>query len=161
MTVCCRWYVASGSLHQSHASTAPLEKGPHMTAGTLPARDSSNASSNNATPPQRSDSVHGAGQCGPRNIDTPSEHCVILMRGVVWKSEEVEVMNLWQNLLRFWPVTFADRLVTPAGALQAHSGRAAALAATPAFMQLSMLAIHTQHSMSNREASSCPWSHWS
>ena len=31
-------------------------------------------------------------------------------------------MNLWQNLLRFWPVTFADSLVTPAGALQAHAG---------------------------------------
>ena len=31
-------------------------------------------------------------------------------------------MSLWQNLLRFWPVTFADRLVTPAGALQAHAG---------------------------------------
>ena len=44
------------------------------------------------------------------------------MRGVVWRSEEVEVMKLWQNLLRFWPVTFADSLVQPQGALQAHGG---------------------------------------
>ena len=50
------------------------------------------------------------------------QHCVVLMRGVVWKSEEVEVMKLWQNLLRFWPVTFASNLVQPQGALQAHGG---------------------------------------
>lgn len=31
-------------------------------------------------------------------------------------------MNLWQNLLRFWPVTFADTIVAPAGVLQAHGG---------------------------------------
>ncbi len=56
------------------------------------------------------------------NMPSQTEHCVILMRGVVWRSEEVEVMKLWQNLLRFWPVTFADSLVQPQGALQAHGG---------------------------------------
>ena len=56
------------------------------------------------------------------DMPSQSEHCVILMRGVVWRSEEVEVMKLWQNLLRFWPVTFADSLVQPQGALQAHGG---------------------------------------
>ncbi len=55
-------------------------------------------------------------------MPSQTEHCVILMRGVVWRSEEVEVMKLWQNLLRFWPVTFADSLVRPQGALQAHGG---------------------------------------
>ena len=56
------------------------------------------------------------------NMPSQSEHCVILMRGVVWRSAEVEMMKLWQNLLRFWPVTFADSLVQPQGALQAHGG---------------------------------------
>ena len=56
------------------------------------------------------------------HLPSKAQHCVVLLRGVVWKSEEVQVMNLWQNLLRFWPVTFADSLVTPAGALQAHAG---------------------------------------
>ena len=56
------------------------------------------------------------------SLPAQAQHCVILLRGVVWKSEEVKVMNLWQNLLRFWPVTLADTLVTPAGVLQAHGG---------------------------------------
>lgn len=56
------------------------------------------------------------------HLPTMAQHCVVLLRGVVWKSEEVEVMKLWQQLLRFWPVTFADSLVTPAGALKAHGG---------------------------------------
>ena len=58
-------------------------------------------------------------------LPTTAQHCVVLLRGVVWKSEEVEVMKLWQKLLRFWPVTFADSLVTPAGALKAHGGTCA------------------------------------
>lgn len=60
-------------------------------------------------------------------LPTTAQHCVVLLRGVVWKSEEVEVMKLWQKLLRFWPVTFADSLVTPAGALKAHGGTCAYL----------------------------------
>ena len=75
------------------------------------------------------------------NLPLPAKahHCVVLLRGVVWKSEEVQVMNLWQNLLRFWPVTFADSLVTPAGALKAHGGICAYLRGSlPSFLMSSV-----------------------
>lgn len=49
---------------------------------------------------------------------------VILFRGVVWRSSEVDALRLWQNLMRFWPSAFAENLTNPPGALLAHAGGA-------------------------------------
>ena len=85
---------------------------------------SSESSSESDAEDHLSDSASAADTHQPPSLHSPvaSEHCVVLMRGVVWRSEEVEMMKLGQNLLRFWPNTFADRLVQPQGALQAHGG---------------------------------------
>jgi hypothetical protein len=90
------------------------------TAAEAPFDNSSNSDAEEHQRP--SASVTPAHIDATPSMPSQSEHCVILMRGVVWRSEEVEVMKLWQNLLRFWPVTFADSLVQPQGALQAHGG---------------------------------------
>ena len=98
----------------------------------LPAADTSSSESSSeseADEEQTFDSIPALNSSLSQESKPPlpakAQHCVVLLRGVVWKSEEVEVMNLWQNLLRFWPVTFADSLVTPAGALKAHGGTCA------------------------------------
>ncbi|DBB06614.1 TPA: hypothetical protein ACH3X1_012136 [Trebouxia sp. C0004] len=120
-----RWFVASGSLNQPLTAPSQLPHAgiPEKRSMAIEASfdDSSNSDAEGqmasaSVPPAYIDAVP--------SMPSQSDHCVILMRGVVWRSEEVEVMKLWQNLLRFWPVTFADSLVQPHGALQAHGGMA-------------------------------------
>ena len=113
--------MATGSLAQPLATcdqlaAAPLRRPPSV---GLPLPESSSERD-----PDEQQQLHSSAADSSVSTDSASEaqHCVILMRGVVWRSEEVQVMNLLQNLLRFWPVTFAEQLVTPAGALQAHGG---------------------------------------
>lgn len=94
----------------------------------LPASSSESSSESEADDEQNFDSLTSLDSSLPQPkppVPAKAQHCVVLLRGVVWRSEEVEVMNLWQNLLRFWPVTFADSLVMPAGALKAHGGTCA------------------------------------
>ena len=133
---CCRWYVASGSLNQPLATPDRLAHAKTLVR-RAPSVDSSalDSSSDSDVEDQQADSAnanmsdtHTEKQSSSGQSQARAEHCVILMRGVVWKSEEVEMMKLWQNLLRFWPVTFADSLVQPQGALQAHGGTGFALA---------------------------------
>ncbi|KAL3139882.1 hypothetical protein ABBQ38_004176 [Trebouxia sp. C0009 RCD-2024] len=117
-----RWYVASGSLTQPLAKPTQLAKPPLRRLTTA---DTSSESSTESDADEEQPAASSRPDTNSQQLPLPeAQHCVVLLRGVVWKSEEVQVMNLWQNLLRFWPVTFADSLVTPAGALQAHAGMA-------------------------------------
>ncbi|DBA99807.1 TPA: hypothetical protein ACH3X3_012346 [Trebouxia sp. C0006] len=121
-----RWFVATGSLNQPLAAPSQLAHAGVPDRRTTAAEAHLDSSSNSDAEEHQTPSarVTPAHIDATSNMPSQSEHCVILMRGVVWRSEEVEVMKLWQNLLRFWPVTFADSLVQPQGALQAHGGMA-------------------------------------
>ena len=44
------------------------------------------------------------------------------MRGVVWRTGEVEVLRLWQDMMRFWPAPFAANPDDPPSELLAHGG---------------------------------------
>ena len=124
----CRWYVATGSLQQpladldklaSSAKTAAKPATPDRKPDSNPDSESEDHESASADAAWQ---TYVQNEQSTRHLQMHSEHCVIFMRGVVWRSDQVQVMNLWQNLLKFWPVPFASDLVKPKGRLQAHGG---------------------------------------
>lgn len=103
-----RWYVAQGTLKQPlgwSAEDAATSSSHSPGATSMPA----NAQFTGGMPVQ---TIHN-------RLDT----LVILLRGVVWRSEEVEMMKLLQNLLKFWPVSLDANAAQPQAVLQAHGGR--------------------------------------
>ena len=112
----CRWYVATGSLQQP---LADLDKLASSTKAAETAAKSAALDSNTDTDIEDHESASAdaawptyvQNEQSAREQPMHNDHCVILMRGVVWRSDQVQVLNLWQNLLKFWPVPFASDLV--------------------------------------------------
>ena len=62
---------------------------------------------------------------------------VVAMRGVAWRSGEVEIFRLWQDLIKAWPMPFESSHTVPHGALTVPAGAALMSTVCPVLLVLS------------------------